>query len=112
MGGARKGGGCFYSRNGPAPARDVSWALGELEKFLHQHDFPVLIQAGFAHAQFETIHPFLDGNGRIGRLLITLLLAEKKIDPMIARTFPLLEARAALGLLASNDISGKLVLVA
>ena len=50
-------------------------ALDNLEKFLHSAaSTPVLIQCGLAHAQFETIHPFLDGNGRVGRLLITFLL--------------------------------------
>ncbi|MEZ4574871.1 MAG: Fic family protein [Vampirovibrionales bacterium] len=47
---------------------------------MHQrHDLPVLIHCGLLHAQFETIHPFLDGNGRVGRLLITLMLCEQHI---------------------------------
>ncbi|MEQ8821484.1 MAG: Fic family protein [Sumerlaeia bacterium] len=54
-------------------------AMGDLEKFLHDKELPVLIHAGLAHAQFETIHPFLDGNGRVGRLLITLLLCERGV---------------------------------
>jgi Fic family protein len=53
-------------------------ALDNLEKFLHDDSFPLLIQCGLAHAQFETIHPFLDGNGRVGRLLITFLLCQKQ----------------------------------
>lgn len=55
-------------------------ALGALELFLHRRDdLPLLIKIGLAHAQFETIHPFLDGNGRIGRLLITFLLCERSV---------------------------------
>ena len=61
----------------PPPHDIVPEALSELEKFLHgDHSMPVLLKVGLAHAQFETIHPFLDGNGRVGRLLITLLLCE------------------------------------
>ena len=64
----------------PPPPSEVSNALGDLERFLHtEDDLPLLIKIGLAHTQFETIHPFLDGNGRIGRLLITFLLCEKKI---------------------------------
>jgi len=64
----------------PPPPTDVPDALGALEHFLHGPDtLPLLIKIGLAHAQFETIHPFLDGNGRIGRLLITFLLCEKQI---------------------------------
>jgi Fic family protein len=55
-------------------------ALDQLERFLHDRTtLPHLIHCGLAHAQFETIHPFLDGNGRVGRLLITFLLCERKI---------------------------------
>ena len=62
----------------PPPPGDVPRALGDLETFLHgDDDLPLLIRIGFAHAQFETIHPFLDGNGRVGRLLITFLLTER-----------------------------------
>lgn len=54
--------------------------LDNLEKFLYDKtSLPELIHCGLAHAQFETIHPFMDGNGRIGRLLITLLLCERKV---------------------------------
>ncbi|HVA54275.1 MAG TPA: Fic family protein [Gammaproteobacteria bacterium] len=63
----------------PPPPAEVPRALGDLESFLHRDTaLPLLIKIGLAHAQFETIHPFLDGNGRIGRLLITFLLCECK----------------------------------
>ncbi|BCW92881.1 MAG: cell division protein Fic [Thermoanaerobaculum sp.] len=62
----------------PPPPDAVPGALSDLERFLHdKDDLPVLLKVGLAHAQFETIHPFLDGNGRIGRLLITFLLVER-----------------------------------
>lgn len=62
----------------PPPPAEVPAALGALEKFLHNgEDILLLIKIGLAHAQFETIHPFLDGNGRVGRLLITFLLCER-----------------------------------
>jgi len=63
----------------PSPP-DMMVALDNFEKFLHERDqLPVLVHCAVAHAQFETIHPFLDGNGRVGRLLITLLLFERGI---------------------------------
>ncbi len=61
--------------------------MGKLELFIHDQPepTPVLLKAALAHVQFETIHPFLDGNGRLGRLLITLLLCEHKVlrEPML-----------------------------
>jgi Fic family protein len=65
----------------PPPPHEVLNTLGQLENFLHagKETTPVLIQCGLAHAQFETIHPFLDGNGRVGRLLITLMLCEAQV---------------------------------
>jgi Fic family protein len=64
----------------PPPPDIVPQALGDLEKFLHAaSDLPLLIKIGLAHAQFETVHPFLDVNGRIGRLLITFLLCERGV---------------------------------
>ena len=71
-------------------------ALDNTEKFLHDHSFPLLIQCGLAHAQFETIHPFLDGNGRVGRLLITFLLCQKQAlgRPLLYLSHYLKEHRA------------------
>lgn len=64
----------------PPPVHEMNIALGRFEKFLHDsRRFPVLIHCGLTHAQFETIHPFLDGNGRVGRLLITFLLCQQGI---------------------------------
>lgn len=72
IGGSRPG----NARYVPPPPHEVLPAMGVLEKFLHNDPVhtPTLIKAGLVHAQFETIHPFLDGNGRVGRLLITFLL--------------------------------------
>ncbi len=65
----------------PPPPEHVMECLDAFEKYLHDeiHTLPVLIKAALAHVQFETIHPFLDGNGRIGRLLITFILCADKI---------------------------------
>ena len=64
----------------PPPPHEVVPAMGALEKYLNTPSgMPPIIQAGLAHAQFEMIHPFLDGNGRVGRLLIVLMLHERKI---------------------------------
>jgi Fic family protein len=65
----------------PPPWKEVVPAMGALERFIHDEPqaTPVLIKAALAHAQFETIHPFLDGNGRVGRLLITLLLCSEGV---------------------------------
>lgn len=64
----------------PPPPGELMTALGDWERFLHDPSpMPVLIRVALAHAQFETIHPFLDGNGRVGRLLITFLLCERGI---------------------------------
>ncbi len=64
----------------PPPVHEMHQALGDLEKFLHdQRPLPPLLKCALVHSQFETIHPFLDGNGRIGRLLITFLLCREGV---------------------------------
>lgn len=65
----------------PPPAGELAGCLHAFELFLHDDDLPPLVHAALAHAQFEAIHPFLDGNGRVGRLLIALLLAERGVLP-------------------------------
>ena len=83
IGGTRPGTAAFV----PPPAEDVPECMSKLELFLHDQaePTPVLLKAALAHVQFETIHPFLDGNGRLGRLLITLLLCEQKMlrEPLL-----------------------------
>ena len=83
IGGTRPGNAAFV----PPPAEEVLECMSKLEFFLHDQPepTPVLLKAALAHVRFETIHPFLDGNGRLGRLLITLLLCEQKVlrEPML-----------------------------
>jgi Fic family protein len=70
----------------PPPVPDMHEALNAFEKFLHaDSDLPLLIRVGLAHAQFETIHPFLDGNGRIGRLLVSFMLSHAGVltEPLL-----------------------------
>ena len=82
--GGRRPGNAVYV---PPPPHAVADCMGELEQFLHARDdgLPTLVRAGLAHVQFETIHPFLDGNGRTGRLLITFLLCEAGVlrEPLL-----------------------------
>jgi Fic family protein len=75
IGGSRPGNAAFV----PPPPERLMECLDNFERFLHddKHKLPVLVEAGLVHVQFESIHPFLDGNGRLGRLLITLLLCAK-----------------------------------
>lgn len=83
IGGSRPGTAHFV----PPPPSAVLDGMSDLERFLHAErpDLPALIRAGLAHVQFETIHPFLDGNGRVGRLLITLLLCQEGVlkEPLL-----------------------------
>jgi cell filamentation protein, protein adenylyltransferase len=77
IGGTRPGNADFV----PPPKHRVIECMGALENFLHgePEPFPILVRSALAHVQFETIHPFLDGNGRLGRLLITFLLCKNNV---------------------------------
>ena len=77
LGGIRPG----LARFVPPPAQEVGPAIAALKRFIHDEPetTPILIKAALAHVQFESIHPFLDGNGRVGRLLITLLLCAEGV---------------------------------
>lgn len=83
IGGTRPGNAVFV----PAPPEEVMPCMGSLELFLHDRPepTPALLKAALAHVQFETIHPFLDGNGRLGRLMITLLLCGQGVlrEPLL-----------------------------
>ncbi len=83
IGGTRPGNAHFV----PPPADRLMECMGTLEHFLHDRPekTPVLVKAALSHVQFETIHPFLDGNGRLGRLLITLLLCSERVlrEPLL-----------------------------
>lgn len=83
IGGTRPGNALFV----PPPPENVMECMGALEKFFHNDPLPTptLIKAALSHVQFETIHPFLDGNGRLGRLLITLLLCAENVlkEPLL-----------------------------
>ena len=94
IGGNRPGNALFV----PPPPTAVPDCMGALEGFLHAEDdgLPVLVRAGLAHVQFETIHPFLDGNGRVGRLLITFLLCHASVlrEPLLYLSLYLKQNRA------------------
>ena len=89
--------------------------MGTLERFLHADDdsLPALIRAGLAHVQFETIHPFLDGNGRVGRLLITFLLCHSGVlrEPLLYLSLYLKQNRAAyyelLNIVCAPKVTGR-----
>ncbi len=94
IGGARPG----LARFVPPPHAAVQECMAALERFLHAEDdgLPVLVRAALAHLQFETIHPFLDGNGRVGRLLITFLLCHAGVlhEPLLYLSLHLKQHRA------------------
>jgi Fic family protein len=82
IGGTRPGNARFV----PPPPEEVPDALAALERWLHSNGpLPPLVRTGLAHVQFETIHPFLDGNGRIGRLLIALLIEHWGLSPLLGK---------------------------
>lgn len=95
LGGTRPGNAVFV----PPPHTQIPDCMAALERFLHQQDdgLPALLRAGLAHVQFETIHPFLDGNGRVGRLLITFLLCHASIlrEPLLYLSLYLKQNRSA-----------------
>jgi len=93
LGGTRPGNARFV----PPPPHRVPDAMGALEKFLHDAKAPpALLKAALWHVQFETIHPFLDGNGRVGRLMVTLLLCAEEVlrEPMLYLSLYLKQHRA------------------
>ena len=82
----------------PPPPHEMQEGLGNLETFLHaDHGFPPLIESALAHAQFETIHPFLDSNGRVGRLLVSFLLVHRGVlsRPLLYLSYYLKRHRAS-----------------
>lgn len=93
LGGTRPGNASFV----PPPHHLVAECMSALERFMHADDdgLPILVRAGLSHVQFETIHPFLDGNGRVGRLLITLLLCDAGVlrEPLLYLSLYLKERR-------------------
>jgi len=95
IGGTRPGNAVFV----PPPHTSIPDCMSALEQFLHAttDGLPVLVRAGLAHVQFETIHPFLDGNGRVGRLLITFLLCQAEVlhDPLLYLSLYLKQNRPA-----------------
>lgn len=94
IGGSRPGNALFV----PPPPDEVVSAISDLERWIHDipERTPILVKAALAHVQFETIHPFLDGNGRVGRLLITLLLCSEGVlsEPLLYLSLYLKQHRA------------------
>ena len=95
IGGSRPADAAFV----PPPHTSIPDCMAALERFLHteDHGLPIVVRAALAHVQFETIHPFLDGNGRVGRLLITLLLCHAGVlrDPLLYLSLYFKQNRAA-----------------
>jgi Fic family protein len=93
IGGSRPGNALYV----PPPVAEMQEGLDSLERFIHEgaREFPVLLECALIHLQFESIHPFLDGNGRIGRLLVTLLLVERGVlaQPMLYMSLYLKQQR-------------------
>ena len=94
IGGTRPGNATFV----PPPHQRVTGCMADLERFLHAGNdgIPILMRSGLAHVQFETIHPFLDGNGRVGRLLVTFLLCHAGVlrEPLLYLSLYLKQHRA------------------
>ncbi len=92
IGGTRPGNAEFV----PPPAHVVEQCMSDLEKYIHRNDVPTLVKAALAHVQFETIHPFLDGNGRTGRLLIAMILQHERVlrQPLLYLSLYLKKHRA------------------
>ena len=94
IGGSRPGNAVFV----PPPPQAVAQCMSDLEHFLHAKDdhIPLVIRTALAHVQFETIHPFLDGNGRVGRLLMTFLLCQGQVmrEPLLYLSLFLKQNRA------------------
>ena len=105
------GGGPDSAAFAPPPHTAVPGCMSALERFLHAGDdgIPALLRAGLAHVQFETIHPFLDGNGRVGRALIELILCDAGVlhHPVLCRSLYFRQARSVYyRLLNSVRITG------
>lgn len=100
IGGTRPGNAEFV----PPPVHMVEQCMSDLERYLHRTDVPTLVKAALAHVQFETIHPFLDGNGRTGRLLIAMILQHEGVlrQPLLYLSLYLKQHRAEYYRLLGN----------
>ena len=108
IGGTRPGNAAYV----PPPPEYVMDCMGQLETFIHQDapSLPLLVRAGLVHAQFESIHPFLDGNGRVGRLLITFMLCAEEVirEPVLYLSLFLKKHRPLLRAAQRNAGRGRL----